>query len=624
MDKSLENAYALIIGISKYMDNRISELKYTHADAEEFSKLITDPERVGLKKENVRVLLDENATLSRIKESIVNWLIKKADEKSTVFIFFAGHGGAEADLLKREKDNLAKYLLPYDTNRDSLFSTALSNRDFHDFLQMIRSKKLIIFLDACHSGGVASCARDVKITEDPYQKLAEGEGQVVISASKHDQLSYEDANLGHGVFTYHLIDALSGKADANKDGYVTVSEVYNYLQEKVPASARDIANAEQEPVYNGENITKDFFISINQVQIKKKEKESIQEEKIRKLGEFYFRGEFSGIQYERLMTIIRTEDKKLTEMELKIGKLTDSLFEEDISIATFLDGLKYIEPDLFAKQKGGIPVKPDPIQSNDWINKDRERQEAEGRKKRIIELGLEANSLNGEGNHTLAITKWKEVLKLDPDYDEATKGIKESEKALKEIEKKKKQIDELTIEAKLLFKKEDYFGAIEKWTEILDIDPKNQIAKDGIKKAKSKTETETTILRLLKDAQRLSIEGNHALAIPKWREILDIEPENRKAIEGLRESERILREISELNVYAQRLYDEGMYNRALEKWNEVLKIDVYNKIALEGIALEGIENLKNTPTVKKYCTSCGQPNIRGVKFCTNCGANLIN
>jgi len=147
MEKNLENAYALVIGISKYQDKRITELKYTHADADAFSKLMIDPKKVGLKKENVKVLLDENATLSKIKESIVNWLIKKADERSTVFIFFAGHGGVEADYLKKEKDNLAKYLLPYDTNFDSLFSTALSNGDFHNFLQMIRSKKLIIFLD---------------------------------------------------------------------------------------------------------------------------------------------------------------------------------------------------------------------------------------------------------------------------------------------------------------------------------------------------------------------------------------------------------------------------------------------------------------------------------------------
>ena len=88
MDKNLENAYALIIGISKYMDNRISELKYTHADAEDFSKLITDPKRIGLKTENVRVLLDENATLSRIKEAIVKSMAGNFELRTTHFSRF--------------------------------------------------------------------------------------------------------------------------------------------------------------------------------------------------------------------------------------------------------------------------------------------------------------------------------------------------------------------------------------------------------------------------------------------------------------------------------------------------------------------------------------------------------
>jgi hypothetical protein len=69
----------------------------------------------------------------------------------------------------------------------------------------------------------SSVAKDIKIIEDHNQKLAKGEGRVVISASKPDQLSYEDANLGHGVVTYHLIDALSGKADTeNRRPRVTV------------------------------------------------------------------------------------------------------------------------------------------------------------------------------------------------------------------------------------------------------------------------------------------------------------------------------------------------------------------------------------------------------------------
>lgn len=344
-----------------------------------FSKLITDPKRIGLKNENVRVLLDENATLSKIKEAIVNWLMKKVDEKSTVFIFFAGHGAWETDHLSREKDGKASYFLPYDTNRDSLFSSALSSQDLDNTLKMIRSKKLIILLDSCHSGGVASGTRDVKCEEDPYKKLAEGEGRVIITASKPDQLSYEGSSLGHGVFTYHLIEALSGKADTDKNGYVTVLEVFDYLQKNVPASASNLPNGgQQEPMIRNENLAGDFSISINPILIIENEKKSIQDEKIRKLREFHNRGKFSGKQYERLRTIVKTENGKLPEKDLNIGRLIDSFLVGDISIDTFLEDMKDIEPELFSIQNEDIHVKRDTIRRDDLI-KDRESKEREER-----------------------------------------------------------------------------------------------------------------------------------------------------------------------------------------------------------------------------------------------------
>ncbi len=38
---------------------------------------------------------------------------------------------------------------------------------------------------------------------------------------------------GRGIFTNSFIDALSGKADLNKDGYVTASEIGTYVTPRV-------------------------------------------------------------------------------------------------------------------------------------------------------------------------------------------------------------------------------------------------------------------------------------------------------------------------------------------------------------------------------------------------------
>jgi hypothetical protein len=362
----IEKAYALIIGISEYKDPDIHRLNYTHADAEGIFRLLTDPRKLGLSKDRIKILLDRDATRFNIENAISSWLFKNADEDSVVFIFFAGHGGVEEDRLGLEKDNLAKYLLPYDTVLEDFFSSAISNRDFNDLLLTIRSKKLVIFMDSCYSGGVSK-ARDVKIVDDPYQKLAEGEGRIVIAASQPNQRSFEDSRIGHGVFTYNLLEALSGKADWDNDGYVTVLDAYKYIQDAVPRDAMKLAGGKQEPILRG-NITKDFVISIDRERFEKIENEKILEKKLEILKAFYDEGKLSGKQYEYLRVPMKIDPGELKDNDKKIVKRVNDLLSGNISILTFLEDLEGLAPELFGisetKQKNtlirldeGVPIK---------------------------------------------------------------------------------------------------------------------------------------------------------------------------------------------------------------------------------------------------------------------------
>ncbi len=408
-NSDLENAYALIIGISKYRDPRIPELRFTRADAEGIYKLLTDPEKVGLNPDNIKLLLDNDATSFNIKNAISNWLFKNADPDSVVFIYYAGHGGVEEDRLGIEKDKYAKYLLPYDTSFDDLYSSAISNRDFNELLLTIRSTKLVIFMDSCYSGGVSERkARDLKITEDPYQKIGEGEGRIVIAASKPDQRSFEDSRLGHGIFTYNLIEALSGKADQNKVGYVTVIDAYKYLEKTVPDLARKLAGGEQNPVMRGD-ITKDFAISVNRERRGEIEKEREIEIKLTKLREFYCAGNFSGKLYEKLRLVTKTDLEHLQQKERDIAKLINDLCSGDILIDTFLEDLEHIEPDLFVGREKEIEEQEKlcRIEEERWKRKEKvdfEKKELEQKPEKEVPLEKsEAEHKTSEG----IIRKWK-------------------------------------------------------------------------------------------------------------------------------------------------------------------------------------------------------------------------
>lgn len=384
-NSNFETAYALIIGISKYKDPRIPELRFTRADAEGMYKLLTDPEKVGLNPDNIKLLIDNDATSFNIKNSISNWLFRNADPDSIVFIYFAGHGGVEEDRLGIEKDKYAKYLLPYDTVFDDLYSSSISNRDFNELLLTISSKKLVIFMDSCYSGGVAEKkARDLKITEDPYEKLGEGEGRIVIAASKPDQRSFEDSSLGHGIFTYNLIEALSGKADKIGKGYVTVFDARQYLQEKVPVMAKKLASGDQNPVFHGA-VTTDFAISIDRTRIKELEKEKALEEKLKKLREFYRSGRFSGTLLNKLNTVAEADFDTLENKDKDLAKLINDLIYNYITIELFLENLKDIVPELLeTKPEEYKPVekklnKPDKPEKSQKFEKIEEVLEIKGK-----------------------------------------------------------------------------------------------------------------------------------------------------------------------------------------------------------------------------------------------------
>jgi hypothetical protein len=61
----------------------------------------------------------------------------------------------------------------------------------------------------------------------------------------------ELSELGHGVFTYYLVQGLKGAADLNRDGIVSLQELYEYVEREVTQRARAVGG-NQHPVMKGE------------------------------------------------------------------------------------------------------------------------------------------------------------------------------------------------------------------------------------------------------------------------------------------------------------------------------------------------------------------------------------
>ena len=72
----------------------------------------------------------------------------------------------------------------------------------------------------------------------------------MFTSSRGHQSSWVRADGTLSVFTYHLLEALQGAGSMPGDTVVRVSNLMNYLDKTVPASALKVAQAEQHPFFN--------------------------------------------------------------------------------------------------------------------------------------------------------------------------------------------------------------------------------------------------------------------------------------------------------------------------------------------------------------------------------------
>ena len=247
--KKQEKVYAVVIGINKYKN--LPNLKYAVNDAREFYRYLTEVNQVP--KDHVWLLLDEEATLDKIRRTLGTLLRRSAGRDDTVIIFLAGHGATETDPSSPDGDGLEKYILPINADPMDLYSSAMPMSEVARIFQRISSERLVFIGDTCYSGAsggrtiLAGGAR-ANVSGAFLERLSQGKGRVILTASDANEVSVEKDELKHGVFTYYLLEGLRGKADLDGDGVITLDEIYRYVSKKVPQAT----GQDQHPVRKGE------------------------------------------------------------------------------------------------------------------------------------------------------------------------------------------------------------------------------------------------------------------------------------------------------------------------------------------------------------------------------------
>ena len=249
LDKKKGEVWAAVIGINHYKN--LPSLKYSVNDAREFYRYLLETNKIP--KENIWLLLDEEATLDKIRSVLGTHLRRKAGKDDMVIIYLAGHGATERDSASPDGDGLEKYILPHNADPKDLYSSAIPMNEVARIFQRITSERLVFISDTCYSGAsggrtVALLGARANLSGGFLDRLSHGKGRVMLTASDANEISIEKDELNHGVFTYYLLEALRGKGDLDGNGSITFDEVYRYVSLKVPQAT----GQEQHPVKKGE------------------------------------------------------------------------------------------------------------------------------------------------------------------------------------------------------------------------------------------------------------------------------------------------------------------------------------------------------------------------------------
>lgn len=219
-----ERYSALLIGNSLYPDDphNLPELKGPVNDLPMLRDALTDPQ-VGLfDRKNVRALPERS---KREIATAMEEFFQAATMDSLVLLYYSGHGRRD------EYDNL--YLCARDTRTNLLMSTGISDSEINAMMRSCPARTFVVMLDCCYSGSFKGAGLPTNLR---------GAGRFLITSSRHGQLSADSEEpSGASAFTHHLVEALkSGTLDPNRDGYVSLNDVYDYVLTRLQRDTKQI------------------------------------------------------------------------------------------------------------------------------------------------------------------------------------------------------------------------------------------------------------------------------------------------------------------------------------------------------------------------------------------------
>jgi TPR repeat protein len=218
-----ERRTALLVACDEFVDKRYKRLAVPIVDARAFAKILGDPE-IG--QFSVTVLANKSRDV--ITDKLAEFF-EKARPNDVLLLYLAGHGDLD------DRGNF--YFVARNTKSDRLLGSGIPARFIHETMVRSLSKRQILILDCCYSGAFSKDWISRSDTSVGIKQKLAGEGRIVLTASDALEFAYEKRGASgeiKSLFTSRLIEGMEGgQADLDDDGFISVDELYNYIEERL-------------------------------------------------------------------------------------------------------------------------------------------------------------------------------------------------------------------------------------------------------------------------------------------------------------------------------------------------------------------------------------------------------
>lgn len=247
--------HALVIGVGEYPHATDMNVPKTTADARALADVLRDPAACGYSPERVRVLTGAEATSAAILAALD--ALAGVAKTDTVTLFYSGHGHYGADG--------AYCLTSYDTELDArrrvVAGTAVSQRDMLVKLKAIPAERLLLVVNACHSGElspVLDAGAEPPVLGTPLPEetadalLATGQGRIILAACRPRQYSFVGSG-ARTIFGQTLLDGLAGAIPGviDRGGFISAFDLYLAMYDEVDRRVKEAVAADVRARYGG-------------------------------------------------------------------------------------------------------------------------------------------------------------------------------------------------------------------------------------------------------------------------------------------------------------------------------------------------------------------------------------